>query len=362
MRKPFYRAARKCWFVKGPSGEFIRLDPDETVAHQLWNRMLDAGNSDHPNATFLSLCEAFLAEHEHDTSPAEFERWQVLLTSFCNSIGSATVWRTITKGRVLKWLKEPKPGRQRNKIGPPAPKAWGLSRQRQAGSILKRVFRWAHNEGKIVRNPLAELKLEESESRVVVVRPEVHAMLIEHLRKTKESRPFALYLIASKCGARPAQIRNVTAENVFYVGESMIWRFDEHKTKKKTKKPLTVYLSPCLQTLTKILLASRIDESLFVNSDGQPWLKDTVCRKMERLREKLKLPDGVIAYAYRHTFATDALVAGVRIATLATLLGHTDTRMVAKDYGHLSEHHGHLIDAVKIMATHQHKISQPHEA
>jgi integrase len=355
MRKPFYRAARKCWYVKGPTGEFIRLDPDETVAHQLWNRMLDAGNSDHPNATFLSLCEAFLAEHEFDTSPAEFERWQKLLTSFCNSVSSSAVWRTITKGRVLKWLKEPKPGRLRKDGSCGLAKPWGLSRQRQAGAILKRVFRWAHNEGKIARNPLAELKLEESESRVVVVRPEVHAMLIEHLRKTKESRPFAIYLIASKCGARPAQIRDVTAANVFHVGDSMIWRFDEHKTKKKTKKPLTVYLSPCLQTLTKILLANHTEGSLFVNADGQPWLKDTVVRKMDRLRTKLKLPPDVIAYAYRHTFATDALLAGVQIATVAALLGHKDTRMVAKVYGHLGEHQGHLIEAVKITAAIQHK-------
>jgi integrase len=355
MRKPFYRAARKCWYVKGPTGEFIRLDPDETVSYQLWNRMLDAGNSDHPNATFYALCEAFLEEHEHETTPAEFERWQVLLTSFCNSVGSATVWRTITKGRVLKWLKEPKPGRLRKDGSYGPAKAWGLSRQRQAGTILKRVFRWAHNEGKIARDPLAELKLEESESRVVVVRPEVHLMLIEHLRKTKASRPFALYLIASKCGARPAQIRNVTAANVFYVGESMIWRFDEHKTKKKTKKPLTVYLSPCLQTLTKILLANHAEGSLFVNADGQSWKKDTVCRKMERLREKLSLPSDTIAYAYRHTFATDALVSGVQIATVAALLGHKDTRMVAKVYGHLGEHQQHLINAVQVMAKNQHK-------
>jgi integrase len=320
--------------------------------------MLDAGNSDHPNATFLSLCEAFLAEHEHDTTAVEFERWQKLLTQFCNWIGSACVWRTITKGRVLKWLKEPKPGRLRKDGTSSAPKAWGLSRQRQAGAILKRVFRWAHNEGKIPRNPLAELKLEESESRVVLVPPEVHATLIEHLRKTNESRPFALYLIASKCGARPAQIRDVTAENVFHVGESMIWRFEEHKTKKKTKKPLTVYLSPCLQTLTKILLASRAEGSLFTNADGQPWLKDTIVRKMDRLRKKLDLPPGVIAYAYRHTFATDALLSGVPIATVAALLGHTDTRMVAKVYGHLGEHQGHLIEAVKIMSTHQHKATQ----
>lgn len=39
MRKPFYRKQTKCWYVKGPNDEFIRLDPDENKAFKIWEKM-----------------------------------------------------------------------------------------------------------------------------------------------------------------------------------------------------------------------------------------------------------------------------------------------------------------------------------
>ena len=39
---------------------------------------------------------------------------------------------------------------------------------------------------------------------------------------------------------------------------------------------------------------------------------------------------------YRHGFATDALAHGISDAQVAELLGHTDTSMIHRHYGHLS--------------------------
>jgi site-specific recombinase XerD len=63
------------------------------------------------------------------------------------------------------------------------------------------------------------------------------------------------------------------------------------------------------------------------------------------MRKTLKI-DGVIAYAYRHTFATDALLAGNDLATVAAMLGHKDTSMVSKVYGHLDQNSKHMHAAV----------------
>jgi len=52
-----------------------------------------------------------------------------------------------------------------------------------------------------------------------------------------------------------------------------------------------------------------------------------------------------IPYGCRHTFATDALAAGVPDATVASLLGHCDTSMVHKHYSHLSSRTQTLKDA-----------------
>ncbi|MCU9931040.1 tyrosine-type recombinase/integrase, partial [Escherichia coli] len=50
-------------------------------------------------------------------------------------------------------------------------------------------------------------------------------------------------------------------------------------------------------------------------------------------------------YSYRHAFATQALVSGVDIATVAELLGHASTEMISRHYGHLANEKQHLKDA-----------------
>ena len=42
MRKPFYRKSHKCWYCKDASGKFIRLDPEESVAWEMWSRIQSA--------------------------------------------------------------------------------------------------------------------------------------------------------------------------------------------------------------------------------------------------------------------------------------------------------------------------------
>jgi site-specific recombinase XerD len=123
----------------------------------------------------------------------------------------------------------------------------------------------------------------------------------------------------------------------------MVWAFDKHKTD-KSGRHLVVYLSPCMATLTKILMQST-RKHLFVNEDGQQWKQDTVSMTMRRLRQRLGI-DAITVYAYRHSFATDALLAGNSLAVVAELLGHSDTRMVGKVYGHLDQQKSHLLDAV----------------
>lgn len=51
-------------------------------------------------------------------------------------------------------------------------------------------------------------------------------------------------------------------------------------------------------------------------------------------------------YGYRHGFAIDALARGVPDATVAALLGHADTSMLHRHYGHLTSRTQALKDAV----------------
>ena len=78
-----------------------------------------------------------------------------------------------------------------------------------------------------------------------------------------------------------------------------------------------------------------------------PCHRNAVRCRFRRLRQKLGLDAGVVAYAFRHSWTTDALEKGVPIATVAELLGHSDTKMVSAHYSHLHEKREHLRTAAR---------------
>jgi integrase len=84
---------------------------------------------------------------------------------------------------------------------------------------------------------------------------------------------------------------------------------------------------------------------MLLSSHRKPWPKDGIVLRFRRLRESVGLTD-VTAYSYRHTYATDALQAGVSLPTVAALLGHVNPTMVSRVYGHLEKRSDHLSDAV----------------
>ena len=125
------------------------------------------------------------------------------------------------------------------------------------------------------------------------------------------------------------------------------WTFKRHKTVKKTHKPRVVMLTPPMIELCRQLVVKHPDGALFHNSRGKPWTRNAIRCRFRRLPHKLGLEAGVVAYAYRHTFTTEGLEAGVPIATMAELLGHTAAIMISDHYGHLDQKSDHLREAAR---------------
>jgi hypothetical protein len=73
MRKPFFRKARKCWFVKDDQGRFIRLDPDEKKAFAIWERLRNIADYKHHDASLEAIFEAFLKHQETELSKVRFD-------------------------------------------------------------------------------------------------------------------------------------------------------------------------------------------------------------------------------------------------------------------------------------------------
>ncbi len=329
VRKPFFRKQTNCWYFKDGNGAFIRLDPDEEKAYELWEKYRELNNYTMPNATVEAICEAWLEEHKLELSKERYEKHVCLLSDFVSRVGGGRQARTLKASDVRSWLET---GRN-----PP----WSVARKRDGGQFVKKVYRWANGNGWLPTSNLLLMRLESPQPRQTLVSKKVHQQMVhECLHGQERSRAFACVLIALwHSGARPIQIRELTATHVTPNGA---WIFQRHKTGKKTGSVLTIHPSACLKTLVAILAANRPEGPLFLTSKGEPWTKDGIVRRLNRLKTKLKIDEPFTAYSYRHTFATDALVSGLDTPTVAALLGHKDSAMVSRVYGHLDKHSQHL--------------------
>jgi integrase len=163
--------------------------------------------------------------------------------------------------------------------------------------------------------------------------------------------PFREFVQAlQETGCRPSEVGKVEAANVDLAAG--LWVLPEHKTKKKTGKSRLVYLTPAMLELTRRLMEHYPTGQLFRNSRGKPWTRNAIRCRFRNLRATLPHLKGVVSYAYRHSFVTDALENGVGVAQVAELLGHTSTDMVMSHYQHLREKREHLKQAA-IQATRQ---------
>lgn len=78
------------------------------------------------------------------------------------------------------------------------------------------------------------------------------------------------------------------------------------------------------------------DDFIFPRGDGKPWQHSQQQRRIEEASAAANLLPAVNFHALRHTWASHRVMAGVPLMVVAELLGHADTRMVQKHYGHLA--------------------------
>ena len=201
-----------------------------------------------------------------------------------------------------------------------------------------------------------------------------------------------LLTAAWETGARPNELYTVEAS--FLDEANACWIFPIRLSKGR-KVQRVVYLTDSAMEIARRLSLARPKGPIFCNNQGKPWNMSSVkCRFQnlqvnlgrKRLRElgleppklpRLKASEGadparrreqerqvlerrrritLLArehgprynlYAFRHSFVTEALVAGLDAVTVSVLVGHRDTTMISRHYAHLAGRHDFLRDAAK---------------
>jgi integrase len=81
---------------------------------------------------------------------------------------------------------------------------------------------------------------------------------------------------------------------------------------------------------------------------GRVWGHDDQTHPMKRACKAARLDERISFHGLRHTWASHAVMAGMPLMIVAKNLGHVDTRMVEKHYGHLAP--SFVVDQVRKFA------------
>ena len=364
MKKPYpwFRSGRG-WYVEiDEKQHFLGQHPDAAPPPQkskktrLWNpppEILDAFYAKmqelkkEPDAfpsptqpchtlplTVAGICDRFLAHSQQHNDAGIYTWYKAYLDDFCNhkdedaGILGRLQASDLKPFHVTRWLD--------------AHPAWKTGRG-CAVRAVKRVYCWADAEGLLQPNPIKKLAREPVPSRGRTLTREQRREILDAIR----DQPFRLFVEAmQESGCRPSEVARVTAADVNL--ETGVWVLQKHKTAKRTRKPRVVYLTPRLLDITRQLVAKYPEGPLFRGPrGGRPFTKRGICSRFWRLRQKLPHLKDAIAYAYRASFTTDALMNGVGVAQVAELLGHQTTEMVMRHYSAIRERTDYMRDVAE---------------
>ena len=114
----------------------------------------------------------------------------------------------------------------------------------------------------------------------------------------------------------------------------------------KSGKPRHVVLTDEGRAFFREITAGRSgDETMLTKAGGRAWHKSHQFRKMNSAVTNAKIKPAINFHGLRHTWASLSVMAGMPLMVVAKNMGHSDTRMVEKHYGHLAP--SYVADAVR---------------
>lgn len=260
----------------------------------------------------------------------------------------------LTSDRIREWLKElvsskprvrtakDQPQRHRNVT----PSNKSLRRRRstvnRVHAILKAALTQAYRDG-LVRSDEAWRRVKLFEKATVSRARYLTVEETQRLINTCEPEFRTLVQAAVLTGCRYGELcRLVVSDFNSDSGTIAI-----HQT--KTGRPRHVVLTEEGAAFFRQLCAGRPGDAVILRkSNGRPWGPSHQIPLMVQACHRATIKPAITFHGLRHTYASLTIMGGAPLMVVAENIGHADTRMVQKHYGHLSK--SYIADAIRAAA------------
>jgi integrase len=317
-------------------GKLHRLGKDRAVAERQFRFLITKADLAEPvtsSPTFGEVADAWL---EHVSLTMDRERFRLCkgrINEFIGFLGRDIHVKDMRPSHVESWI-----------VSRPNLKSPGTKRLYKA--MILAALNWAASNKvrMIAANPLkGRIELPEGRSRggEAVWPQEIWDTVI-----AESNHRYVDFLRAPAwTGARPSTIRKIEARH--YNAHLRVWDTEEIYRGRISRKKIVkrVWLNPDMVEMVERLNGEWPEGPIFRSVNGKPFPVDSNYLVLFKLKERLKregrpLPDGITLYGLRHTWASRFLVEHPdKIEYLREMLGHRDTTMIVKHYGHLIDQH-----------------------
>jgi len=330
--KPYYRSSRQTWYVQIDGREHT-LGRDEDTAWQQYHELMAARGKQQPACApssawaVVSILEEFMDKYASETAPRTYEHYRRFLKSFRLSLPPGLTIEEVAPGHVTSWICQHKD--------------WSASTKHGGIHAVKKAIRWGCKEWKLGPSPLADVTAPTPNRREAVITPEQWP---DVLGACTDQQFHDLLTFMWETGARPQEAVNAEARHYDAAAKRLVFAKEESKGKRLQR---VIYLTDVAMEIVERLCKKWPEGRLFRNENDLPWTRNAVrCRfRRQRINSRVKIKVvGICGYAIRHSFATNALRAGIDPVTLAVLMGHVDASMIANTYQHLATDHQYLRD------------------
>lgn len=194
------------------------------------------------------------------------------------------------------------------------------------GGAAKRLAAWTVTAKILTENPLAALSVpaQPKRRRKPFLDAEVPLIIDAARASSNSERDVTIIVLALACALRKDELRNLRWPDDVDLKQEVLWIRDAKSEAGVRCVPISRKALTLLDIYVKDWRPSQAAGPLFLNQHGDPFSYDGFGQIFRRVAKRLPANIHFMAHRARNTGLTNWRRAGVDIATLAKLAGHSD--------------------------------------